>query len=181
MCVSKTSPMSKMTLLSSFRYCYLLLLLTAIKATCQENYTARWYTADNNELPQSSVKAIVQDKYNFIWMTTENGLVRYDGQAFLVYNSANTNIQQCRFTEILGNIQKDSLYCYNDNKNELVLINGRKIQLVKKEDYPSYKIIRNKKRYYYHDGIPSNNTIDLHDPYYIKLSNGNIFLLTVNK
>ncbi|MBF4465131.1 sensor histidine kinase [Flavobacterium sp. LC2016-12] len=166
-----------MTLFTAFRCYFLIVLLISVKGISQKNYEATWYTADNNELPQSSVKAIVQDKYNFIWMTTENGLVRYDGNSFLIYNSANTNIQQCRFTEILGNIQKDSLYCYNDNKNELVLINGRKIQLVKKEDYPSYKIIRNKKRYYYHDGIPSNNTIDPHDPYYIKLSNGNIFFI----
>jgi signal transduction histidine kinase/ligand-binding sensor domain-containing protein len=137
---------------------------------------ARWYTADNNELPQSSVKAIVPDKYNFIWMTTENGLVRYDGHAFLIYNSATTNLQECRFTEILGNIQKDSLFCYNDKKNELVLLNNRKIQLVKK-NRPKYKLIRNEKRYYYHDGLPSTITINSHDPYYIKLSNGNIFFI----
>ncbi|WP_207556476.1 sensor histidine kinase [Flavobacterium frigidimaris] len=166
-----------MRFFTSLRYCYLLLLLTTVKGVCQKNYIARWYTADNNELPQSSIKAIVQDKYNFIWMTTENGLVRYDGQSFLVYNSATTNIQQGRFTEILGNIQKDSLYCYNDKKTELVLISGRKIKLVKKEAYPFYKIIRNEKRYYSHDGIPSNNTINPHDPYYIKLSNGNLFFI----
>lgn len=174
--VSKICQMSKMTLFSSFHYCCLLLLLTAVRVTCQENYRARWYTADNNELPQSSVKAIVPDKYNFIWMTTENGLVRYDGHAFLVYNSATTNLQECRFTEILGSIQKDSLFCYNDKKNELVLINKRKIQLVKK-GRPSYKLIRNKKRYYYHDGLPSNISINPHEPYYIRLSNGNIFFI----
>lgn len=164
-----------MTLFSSYRFC-LLLLLTAIKVTSQENYIATWYTADNNELPQSSVKAIVQDKYNFIWMTTENGLVRYDGNTFLVYNSATTNLQQCRFTEILGNVQADSLFCYNEKKKELVLINKRKIQLVTKNRL-TYKIIRNGKRYFYHDGLPSYLTINPHEPYYIKLANGNIFFI----
>jgi len=168
--------MSKMTLLASFRYCCFLLLLTTAKGICQKNYVAKWYTADNNELPQSSVKSIVQDKYNFIWMTTENGLVRYDGNSFLIYNAATTNLQQCRFTEILGNIQADSLFCYNEIKSELVLINKRKIQLVTK-NRPSYKIIRDGKRYFYHDGLPSNNTVDLRDPYFIKLSNGNIFFI----
>lgn len=137
---------------------------------------ARWYTADNNELPQSSVKAIVPDKYNFIWMTTENGLVRYDGQAFVTYNSANTNLQQSRFSEILGNIKKDSLYCQNDKKNEIILIHHRKIQVVK-NNFPKYKIVRNEKRYYYHDGLPSNRTINTHDPYYLKVSNGNLFFI----
>lgn len=168
--------MSQMTLFNYFRYCCLLILLSSVEGICQENYMARWYTADNNELPQSSVKAIVPDKYNFIWMTTENGLVRYDGHSFLIYNAATTNLQECRFTEILGNIQKDSLFCYNDKRNELVLINRRKIQLVKK-DQPKYKLIRNEKRYYFHDGLPSNYTINPHESYFIRLSNGNVFFI----
>ena len=172
--------MSRMTLLSSFRYCCLLLLLTAIKATCQENYTARWYTADNNELPQSSVKAIVQDKYNFIWMTTENGLVRYDGNSFITFNSSNTDLKQCRFTEILGNTQKDSLYCYNTEKKELVLINRRKIQLIKKSG-PAFNITRNGQRFFYHDGLPSNNTVNAHEAYYIRMPNGNLFFVDTDK
>lgn len=172
--------MSQMTLLSFFRYCCFFLLLTTIKANCQENYTARWYTADNNELPQSSVKAIVQDKYNFIWMTTENGLVRYDGSTFLTFNSSNTNLKQCRFTEILGNIQKDSLFCYNTEKKELVLIKERKIKIIKKGS-PAYKIIRNGQRFYYHDGLPSHNTIDPHESYYIRMANGNLFFIDTEK
>ena len=172
--------MSKMTLFSSFRYCFLVVLLTSIKVNCQENYTARWYTADNNELPQSSVKAIAQDKYNFIWMTTENGLVRYDGNTFLTFNSSNTDLKQCRFTEILGNVQKDSLFCYNTDKKELILINQRKIQLIKKAG-PAYNITRNGQRFYYHDGLPSNNTINPHEPYYIRTSSGNIFFIDTKK
>jgi signal transduction histidine kinase/ligand-binding sensor domain-containing protein len=172
--------MSKMTLFSSFRYCLLVVVLTSIKVHCQENYTARWYTADNNELPQSSVKAIAQDKYNFIWMTTENGVVRYDGNSFLTFNSSNTNLKQCRFTEILGNIQKDSLFCYNTDKKELILINQRKIQLIKKAG-PAYNITRNGQRFYYHDGLPSNNTINSREPYYVRTSSGNIFFIDTQK
>lgn len=172
--------MSKMTLLSFFRYCCFLLLLTAVKATCQQNYTARWYTADNNELPQSSVKAIVQGKYNFIWMTTENGIVRYDGNTFLTFNSSNTDLKQCRFTEILGNVQKDSLYCYNTEKKDLVLIHQRKIEIVKKGS-PAYNITRNGQRFFYHDGIPSNNTINPREAYYIRMPNGNLFFVDTEK
>jgi len=153
----------------------------AVKATCQENYTARWYTADNNELPQSSIKAIVKGKYNFIWMTTENGLVRYDGSSFLTFNSSNTNLKQCRFTEILGDIQKDSLYCYNTEKTELVLIHNRKVQIVKKTGSAYNNIIRNKKRFFYHDGLPSNNTIHQYEPYYIKTATGNLIFIDPEK
>lgn len=168
--------MSKMTLFTSFRCYFLIVLLISVKGISQKNYEARWYTADNNELPQSSVKAIVQDKYNFIWMTTENGLVRYDGNSFLIYNSATTNLPQCRFTEIMGNVQNDSLYCYNDKKDVLVLINQRKIQVVK-IGHPRHKINRNQKQYFYHDGLPSVNTINPKDCYYITLPNGNFFFI----
>ena len=85
----KTSWMFKIKT-SLYLRCFLLLLITT-KMVCQENYRARWYTADNNELQQNSVKAIVQDKHHFIWMTTENGIVRYDGNNFLAFNSSNTS------------------------------------------------------------------------------------------
>ncbi len=171
----KIISMQKKRLFSSWTYCCLLLLV-ATSGICQENYMARWFTADNNELPQSSVKAIVQDKHNFIWMTTENGLVRYDGNIFTIFNSATTNLKQCRFTGISGSIQKDSLYCYNEGKTELVLIHNRKIQIIKNK-HIEYNIIRNGKRFFYHDGLPSINTVNPNEPYYIKLPNNNIYFI----
>ncbi len=154
--------------------------MTTVKGICQQNYIARWFTADNNELPQSSVKAIVQDKYNFIWMTTENGLVRYDGNNFLPFNASTTNLKHSRFTDIFGNIQKDSLSSFNESKKELVLIKKGKVQVLKK-DQPVYKIIRNKKRFFFHDGLPSNYTINSFEPYYVRLANGNLFFIDTQK
>jgi signal transduction histidine kinase len=49
-------------------------------------YSQQHFT-DENGLPQNSVKAIVKDKDGFIWLSTEAGLVRYDGQRFLTFNS----------------------------------------------------------------------------------------------
>ena len=160
---------------SLYLRCFLLLLMTT-KMVCQENYRARWYTADNNELQQNSVKAIVQDKHHFIWMTTENGIVRYDGNNFLAFNSSNTSLEHNRFTDIFGNIEKDSLTSFNESKKELVLIKNTKVHILKK-NAPTYNLIRNGRRYFFHDGLPSNNTVDKHEPYYIKLTNGNIFFI----
>jgi signal transduction histidine kinase len=109
-------------------------------------------------------------------MTTENGLVRYDGNSFLTFNSSTTNLEQCRFSEISGNIDRDSLYCYNYEKEKLVLINQRKIQIVNKKS-PICNITRNGKRFFFHDGLPSNNTVNVHESYYIRLSDGNIFFI----
>ncbi|MTH15613.1 ATP-binding protein [Flavobacterium sp. LC2016-01] len=165
-----------MTLLPTFRYYWFLLLFIAVKGFCQENYAFRWYTADNNELPQSSIKAIVADKYNFIWMTTENGIVRYDGNVFTAFNSSNTSLEQSRFTDIFGSIQKDSLTAYNQGKKELALINGRKVKIIKKKG-EALNIDRNGQHFFFHDGLPSYVTIDQSEPYYIRLSNGNIFFV----
>lgn len=162
--------------LSLYSYC-ILILLFANKGVSQENYAARWYTSDNNELPQSSVKAIVGDKYGFIWMTTENGLVRYDGNTFLVFNSSTTKLNGCRFTEILGNIESDSLYCYNEGKKELALINQRKVQVIhNKISY--HNITKNGKRFFFHDGLPSTKTLEKDERFYIKLNNNNNYFIS---
>ena len=118
--------------LLSFCQCFFLLLLLTNKGIGQENYSARWYTADNNELPQSSVKRIIRDKYGFIWMTTEDGLVRYDGSNFQVFNSSAIKLSGYRFSEILGDVDKDSMFCFNEGKRELILIHQRKIQTIRK-------------------------------------------------
>lgn len=171
-----------MILSSNYRYYWLavLLLLIVAKGNCQQKYMHRWYTADNNELPQSSVNAIVGDKYNFIWLTTENGLVRYDGNDFRTFNTSTTNLQYSRFFDIFGSIEKDSLYCYNEGKKEVVVIKGGKIQILKKTR-PHISKIKDGKHYFFHDGLPSNSTANPHEPYYIKLSNGNTFFIDNEK
>lgn len=168
--------------LSYYRYYWiaLLLLLTTTKTICQQKYMHRWYTADNNELPQSSVNAIIGDKHNFIWLTTENGLVRYDGNTFRVFNTSTTNLEYSRFFDIFGSIQKDSLYCFNESRKEVILIRGGKIKIVKKKMHP-LSITKNGKHFFFHDGLPSNKTLNPHEPYYIKLSNGNIFFIDTEK
>ncbi|WPO78890.1 ATP-binding protein [Flavobacterium sp. KACC 22761] len=171
-----TNLIAQMTLSTTFRYCCFFLLLTVAKGFCQENYAFRWYTADNNELPQSSIKAIVADKYNFIWMTTENGLVRYDGNTFTAYNSSNTNLQGSRFTDIFGSVEKDSLVCYNEGKKELAIITGRKIKVIQKKP-PIYNYNRKGRHSFLHDGLPSYLTIDPSEQFCIKTSNGNIFFV----
>ncbi|MFW0739414.1 ligand-binding sensor domain-containing protein [Flavobacterium sp. T12S277] len=151
-------------------YFYILMLLHINKVTSQEDYSMRWYTSDNNELPQSSVKSIVRDKYNFIWLTTENGVVRYDGNTFLAYNSSTTKLNGSRFADVSGSIKKDSLYCYNEGRKELVLINDRKLQIFKKNT-PFHDIVKNGKFYFLHSGLPTIKTINTDSPFYINLSN----------
>ena len=172
--------MSKITAFVSFRYCCFLLLLATTKLICQENYTVRWYTADNNELYQNSISAIIQDKHHFIWMTTENGIVRYDGNNFLVFNSSNTTLEHNRFKDIFGSIEKDSLTSFNESRDQYVFIKNAKVQIIKK-DGPTYNIPRNGKHFFLHDGLPSNYTVNKHDPFYIRLPSGNLYFLDTEK
>ena len=93
---------------------------------CQSSYQVSWYSADNNYLPQNSVKSIVEDKYGFVWLSTEDGLVRYDGENFKVYNTANIKgIASGRMVLFYGSVARDSLFIETE-KNEPILINKRR-------------------------------------------------------
>jgi signal transduction histidine kinase len=158
-------------------YC-ILLLLSVNRGISQNNYSLRWYTSDNNELPQSSVKSITPDKYGFIWFSTENGIVRYDGNNFLVFSSSTINLRGSRFMAISGNIQSDSLY--SKGQKELILINKRRIKtFANKKKYAG--IIKNGKLYFQHDGIPSIATEDPEASYNIKLSDNKSYFISTKE
>lgn len=162
-----------------YYYCIVLLLLIN-KGTAQTNYTFRWYSSDNGELPQSSVKGIVRDKYDFIWLSTENGIVRYDGSEFSVFNSATTELEGSRFTEILGNPKKDSLYAYNEGNKELVVINQRKIHISRNKTFDN-SIIKNGKLFINHGGLPSIRTQFDYAPFYINLTNNKKYFINTRE
>lgn len=103
--------------------------------------------------------------------------MRYDGNNFQVFNSSTVNLIGNRFGKILGNIEKDSLYSNTEKENELVLINQRKIQKTTKRKLPYY-LTRNKKRFYFHDGLPSILSINPNDRYCIRLTNGNFYFVS---
>src|SRR5689334_19926332 len=50
--------------------------------------TRTWGTRDG--LPQSTVTSIVQTRDGYLWLGTFGGLVRFDGQAFTVFDPDNT-------------------------------------------------------------------------------------------
>jgi ligand-binding sensor domain-containing protein/two-component sensor histidine kinase len=47
-----------------------------------------WQTG--NGLPQNTVQTILQTRSGYIWLGTEGGLVRFDGQQFVAFDSRNT-------------------------------------------------------------------------------------------
>ncbi|OJV17227.1 MAG: histidine kinase [Dyadobacter sp. 50-39] len=56
-------------------------------AAQQERFIVSQYNTDNG-LPQNSVKDIAFDKWGYCWLATEMGMVRYDGQRFVTYGTA---------------------------------------------------------------------------------------------
>lgn len=163
-----------------FYFCSIIILLFSNSSFSQNNYTFRWYSSDNNELPQSSVKAIVPDKYNFIWLSTENGLVRYDGNQFLIFNSANTKLSGSRFGDIFGDVKKDSLFAFNEDQKELVLINKRRIEIINKKKV-KHNSIKNGKVFFAQGGLPSSKAVGFDDHFYIKLSNATTYYLNTKE
>src|ERR1700679_2176276 len=72
-----------------------------------DDYIVKQYNSENG-LPQNSAKDLLLDRNDFLWITTENGLVRFDGQQFLLYNASNTPfLQTNRFGTISETPQRE--------------------------------------------------------------------------
>ena len=162
------------------RYYYILFLLFTIKGISQTNYTFSWHNSDTDELPQNSVKCVVRDKYDFIWLTTENGIVRYDGNEFLVFNSATTKLEGNRFTEILGNPKSDSLFAYNEGHKELTIINRRTLRSSNNKTFYN-NIKRNGKLFLIHGGFPSTKAKNADTSIYINLFNNKKYFINTEE
>ena len=121
---------------------YILILFFLVSAYCtgQEAYYTRWYSADNNYLPQNSVKSITPDKYGFIWLSTESGLIRFDGKNFKTFNSSNIDgLISDRMFLFGGSVEKDSITIRNETQQFLV-IHKRSVRIDTTTYVPPVKI-----------------------------------------
>ncbi|MBV8327966.1 ATP-binding protein [Chryseobacterium sp.] len=92
-----------------------------------QNYTIQWYNMDNG-LPQNSIKDIVKDQYGFIWLSMEGQILRYDGDNFVQYK--NFKLKNLSFGDFYGSIEKDSIAVFNTSEKKILLISGRKPDVV---------------------------------------------------
>jgi signal transduction histidine kinase len=78
-------------------FCCLSLLSQAQPANkfAVPEYSIAHYT-DENGLPQNSVKDISTDDYGYVWLASEAGLVRYDGNKFLLFSKAEMGTRHTR-------------------------------------------------------------------------------------
>src|SRR5436853_337242 len=53
-----------------------------------QEYNFNNYT-EVNGLPSSETYKAIQDRQGFIWIGTDNGVVRFDGEEFVVFNRSN--------------------------------------------------------------------------------------------
>ncbi|WP_353717621.1 two-component regulator propeller domain-containing protein [Dyadobacter sp. 676] len=78
-------------------------------------YSIRHYNSDNG-LPQNSVRAIAQDSHGFLWLATDQGLVRFDGQTFVIFNKSVLGIRTNMFMSFLPDMEgrKDRFYVWTE-------------------------------------------------------------------
>ena len=70
-------------------YLVLISLFLSIPATAQTNYNVEYITTENG-LPSDGIKGLQWDNNTgFLWIATELGLVRYNGNTFLLFNKEN--------------------------------------------------------------------------------------------
>jgi signal transduction histidine kinase len=103
----------------------LFLLISSFAQVAPASFYIRHFT-DEDGLPQNSVKCLAPDEHGFLWMATENGLVRFDGNQFLVFNSSNLPIQNSRLQYIYpAAAGKGGLLARTAKKELLVIRNGK--------------------------------------------------------
>ncbi len=104
----------------------LIFLLATYPAISQDSseFTIHHYTSKNG-LPQNSIRSMLMDNDRFLWMTTEGGLVRFDGQFFMVYNHSNTpEIQNDRFLSVIKTID-GNFVAYDQARSTFKIENGK--------------------------------------------------------
>ena len=145
----------------------IIFLLLCINYNAQ--YSSVWHNTDN-DLQNNSIKDIVKDKYGFLWLSTENGVVKYDGSNFISYNKL--SVKNMHFDNFYGNIKKDSIIAWNDNLEDEVLINRRKIKINKSSSLFNTSISIDNKVFRYYN---KSQEIRAHINYYIQFLSGTYF------
>lgn len=64
---------------------FIFILLTFVQHSHAGNFKFKTYNYENG-LPTNLTKAVALDEKGFVWIGTDAGLVRYDGQKFLLFN-----------------------------------------------------------------------------------------------
>lgn len=101
----------------------LLLFVFFTKQLNAQEHTVENYT-DENGLPQNSVKSIATDNAGFIWLATENGLVRYDGQKFLLFDKSKSNTKSNRIIYFIKDVANGQLYAVTQDWKLIAIQNG---------------------------------------------------------
>ncbi|WP_379090821.1 ATP-binding protein [Pedobacter sp. UC225_65] len=92
----------------------LVVLCFLLNQAIAQNYSLSHYT-DENGLPQNSVKSITTDNAGFVWLATENGLVRYDGQKFVLFDKNYAKTSSNRIANFRIDVKTNSLYALSEN------------------------------------------------------------------
>lgn len=121
-------------------------------------YTVEHFT-DENGLPQNSVKSIAPDNAGFLWLATENGLVRFDGQKFRNFNSADLPLRTSRMTYIYPDAERKMLFARTAEREIVRIQNGKAVfwhkQLPVIRDY-EYFVYNDTSGTYPVVGLPNN-------------------------
>lgn len=172
------------------RITLLFILLLAITAPIKgQQFTLQNYT-DENGLPQNSVKSITTDNVGFMWFATESGLVRYDGQNFILFDKTQTKANSYRISSLQKDPNTNKLYGITEDW-ELIEIKDGKV-LPTRKDYSAIFNFENSTPFthfitwgepsgldFYKDTLPY--IIQKRDKYFYKIYNQTISLFKENK
>lgn len=154
------------------RYLVLFLFLFYHHAISQL-YESKWYNTDSG-LSQNSIKDLVKDASGFLWIATENGILRYDGQNFITYNTFKINNQM--FKSFYTHGSADSIYISNAYEEDAVYIYNRSADVANVNAEKWYSEIYKNVQYFYYYNNDLTSAVDERMNYFVRTGFGKYFL-----
>lgn len=136
-----------------------------------QHYNSQWYNVDNG-LPQNTVKDIIKDESGFVWILTNNGVVRYDGNRFLVPNK---NISTVTFYKFA--LSGKDIFSVNHYYKNYIKISDRQVNIFayKKPPIAPYPPQDGKVYFFINQNSANNKFFPITDFYIIELGEQRYF------
>ncbi|SMC80831.1 sensor histidine kinase [Pedobacter nyackensis] len=90
------------------------------------SYSTKHYS-DINGLPQNSIKSIAKDDAGYLWLTTEGGLIRFDGEHFILFNKQHTHTRSNRMYVMKRDLNTGALYAQTEYHELIPITKGNVI------------------------------------------------------
>ncbi|WEK18827.1 MAG: ATP-binding protein [Candidatus Pedobacter colombiensis] len=109
--------------MSRILFLFLIVLSFYGHAQSQASYSIKHYS-DVNGLPQNSIKSIAKDDTGYLWLVSEGGLIRFDGDYFMLFDKQYTHARSNRMYLMKKDLNTGALYAQTEYHEFIPITKG---------------------------------------------------------